>query len=493
MTDLEIAPGVSDPSVRDLLHRVTGIVGAAHVEPAAPNSSPLGFNSGGCRPRRVSALLRPRTVEHVRGVLRACAQHSGVASVHAFSTGRNWGLGSREPAGDVTLALDLSALDRIRAIDVAAGWAVIEPGVTQAQLAEAVAGSDRMVNITVSTAHSSVLGNVLERGVGLRHQRVDDLAGLEVVLPDGEVLRVGWWPDRERPTAVYPFGRGPSLLQLFVQSNLGVVTGAVVRLLPRPEALRIVRVTFRPESLAGAATLFRRWVTQELTSGVPKVFNPVAARGYGTEGGLAMAHLPVDGAAAKVAALTRIILAEARDSGVFVEVSVDAEDPGSPHHEVTTLVERAYLGDPDRNDTLFRAKMGRAAEEIDEHVGFLFFLPMVPFSPHALVLAEQLLGDVTTAAGVSCGATAHLLGPDHVDFVVTLRFDRSPDEVARAHRALDLLYASFTRAGFLPYRLDIDHHEWMDRCGDDPSARRLLRRLKEFIDPRGVIAVGRYR
>ncbi|MEV6601737.1 FAD-binding oxidoreductase [Actinoplanes sp. NPDC051346] len=492
MTTSDLTSGRTGPGVSTLRHRLADIVGTDRVE-GGDGADPglLGPNSGGYRSRRVGLRVRPRTADQVRGVLRECAEHPDGVAVHAFSTGRNWGLGSREPAQDDVVALDLSGLDRVRDIDVPAGWAVIEPGVTQGRLAEILSGTDRMVNVTVSTAHSSVLGNALERGVGLRHQRVDDLVGLEVVLPDGELLRVGWWPDRDRPTAVYPYGRGPSLLQLFVQSNLGVVTGAVIRLLPRPEQLRVVRATFRPESLPRAAELFRRWVTQGLTSGVPKVFNPVAARGYGVDDGLAMAHLPVDGAAAKVSALTSVIIAEARDSGVFVEVATD-DDPDGPHHAVTSLVERAYLGDPDVTDTVFRTKMGVAAERIDEQVGFLFFLPMVPFTATALAHADRLLSEVTATTGLPCGGTAHLLGPDHVDFVVALRFPRSPDDFTRAHRALELLYESFTGAGFLPYRLDVDHHEWIDRCGDDPAARRFVRRLKNTIDPAGVIAPGRY-
>ncbi|GGU44204.1 hypothetical protein [Lentzea flava] len=60
-----------------------------------------------------------------------------------------------------------------------------------------------MLNVTVSAAETSVLGNALDRGSSLRHQRVHDLLGLEVVLPGGELVHVGWWPE-EKPTPVYP-------------------------------------------------------------------------------------------------------------------------------------------------------------------------------------------------------------------------------------------------------------------------------------------------
>lgn len=471
--------------VRAALDAATALVGPERV------TDELGNNTGLFRRRNVFGVVRPRSAKDVQRLTEIFGGN-GSAALHAFSTGRNWGLGSREPADENVVALDLSGLDEVRAIDVEAGWAVVEPGVTQGRMAELLDGTTRMMNVTASSAHSSVLGNALDRGVGLRHLRVEDLMGLEVVLPDGELVRVGWWPDSQRATAVYPHGLGPSLVQLFVQSNLGVVTAATVRLLPRPEALRVVRLEFEPDQYAEVAGHLRRWVAQGLVSGVLKVYNPAAARGYGITSGRYLAHVCVDGTARAVDALVAVIAEEAGDAGVFAEVSTtDSADPASPHHQVTTLVERSYLGDPDVTDTVFEEKMGMPADQLDDRMGFLFFLPLVPFAPDQLSAADTLVRGISAEAGIPCGATLNVLGPDVVDFVVTMKFDRERDAVA-AHRALDLLYERFTEAGFLPYRLDIDHHDWIDRCDHHPTARAFARRLKKLLDPTSVIAPGRY-
>ncbi|GAA2966086.1 FAD-binding oxidoreductase [Actinokineospora diospyrosa] len=468
------------------LAAVEGIVGADRVTRGG-----LGDNTGLFRQRDVLASVKPGSAEQAREVVSAIAAARGAVSVHAFSTGRNWGLGSREPATDTVVALDLSDLTAIRDIDVAAGWAVVEPGVTQGQLAGLLADTERMVNVTVSTAHSSVLGNALDRGVGLRHQRVEDLVGLEVVLPDGELVHVGWWPEQDRKTPVYPHTLGPSLVQLFVQSNLGVVTGATIRLLPRPEALRVVRLNFTPDNLGAATDLLRRWVTQGLAAGVPKFYNPTAARGYGSAPGQFLLHVPVDGTEAAVAALSAIIAEEATRSGVFTEVSTtDATDPTAEHHAVTSLVERSYLGDPDVTDRVFEQKMGMRADQLDSDLGFLFFLPLLPFTAEAVVKAEELLARVHADTGILAGGTGNVLGADLVDLVVAMKFDRA--DARAAHRALDRLYELFSEQGFLPYRLDVDHHGWIDRVGGRPSARAFARRLKDSLDPTGVIAPGRY-
>lgn len=476
------------------LDAARGILGPDRVLlPRAGSATALGPNTSMFRSRRVRAVIRPSTAEAAARVVAAFGSRPGSGPLHPISTGRNWGLGSSEPAQDDAVVLDLGDLAAVRDLDLSGGWAVIEPGVTQGRLAELLRGTGRMLNVTVSAAATSVIGNMLDRGVGLRRQRVDDLLGLEVVLPDGETVRVGWWPDPAKPTAPYPHGLGPSLLPLFVQSNLGVVTAAAIRLLPRPEALRVLRLGFAPERLGEAAAALRRWVHQGLVRGVPRVFDPLAGRAYGGGEDEFLVHLCVDGTAESVEAQLSILAAEAERSALFSRVdATEALDPQHPNHETAVLVERGYAGDPDVSDRLFEAKMGRPADQVDTEVGFVFFLPLIPFTAEAIVQALALVRQISAESGVPCSSTQHILGPDVVDLVVAMRFQRDPATAERAHRALDLLYERFSAAGFAPYRLDVEHAGLLEACGMDPAAAALSRRLKDVIDPHGAIAPGRY-
>ncbi|MBQ0827175.1 FAD-binding oxidoreductase [Streptomyces tagetis] len=492
-------PGTcADPDLAAVLDRVARIVGTDGVtlpaeETNGTEAGPLGPNAGTYRSRRLHAVVRPRTAEEVRRVVESFADGRTAARLHTHSTGGNWGLGSREPAQDGAVVLDLRGLDRVRDIDVAAGWAVLEPGVTQARLARLLRGTERMLNVTASSAHTSVVGNALDRGVGLRHQRVEDLTGLEIVLPNGELIRVGWWPEPGRPTPVYTHGLGPSLVQLFVQSSLGVVTAATVRLLPRPDALRVIRLNFGPDTVESATAEIRRWVSQGLTRGVVKIYNEAAAKAYGSPPGQYLAHVCVDGTPEAVDALSGIVTVEAVTSGLFSAVSdTDAGDPAADNHDIAVRVERAYAGDPDPTDTLFEAKTGHPAARLDEEGGFLFFLPLVPFTGPALARAHHLIEQVRAETGTRCGATFNALDADLVDCVVTMRFPRTETEADRAHRTLDRLYELFTAEGFLPYRLDIEHTEWADRLTPGTGARDFARFLKTAVDPHRIIAPGRY-
>ncbi|GAA2509288.1 FAD-binding oxidoreductase [Streptomyces thermolineatus] len=454
---------------------------------------PPGANVSMFVPRDVYGVVRPRTVDEVRDIVRAFARTEEGPRLQALSTGRNWGLGSREPARDGVVTLELGGLDAVRELSVEGGWAVVEPGVTQLRLAELLAGTGRMLNVTASSGHTSVLGNAVDRGVGLRRQRTLDLVGLEVVLPDGELIRTGWWPHGEHPGAINPQGLGPSPLALFTQSDLGIVTAGVVRLLPRPEAQCVLRLGFGSGRLAEAVDELRRWTAQGLVSGVLKVYDPVSTRSYGGLGDEYLTHLCVSGTERSVAAVTRVVEEEAEESGLFTRVLRSDEHPPAPDDLVARAVERLYAGDPSRNEAMLRSAVGQEADRVDaEGGGWLFFLPLIPFTGPSVARAQELLDRVHAETGIRPGSTVNALDPDVVDLVVSFRFPRTEHHARQAHRALDRTYELFAEAGFHPYRLDSDHHAWMDRFSGDPAARAFVRRLKETLDPRRVIAPGRY-
>jgi 4-cresol dehydrogenase (hydroxylating) len=114
--------------------------------------------------RAIPLVVRPGSEAEVAAVIRI-ANELRVA-LYAISTGRNWGLGSKLPARDGCVLVDLSRMNRIIEVSVDFAYAIIEPGVTQLQLATYL--KDRhpglTFNFTGSFAHTSIVGNVLERG-----------------------------------------------------------------------------------------------------------------------------------------------------------------------------------------------------------------------------------------------------------------------------------------------------------------------------------------
>ncbi|WP_104129671.1 chorismate mutase [Cryobacterium sp. N21] len=449
-------------------------------------------NVSGFAPRRILAILRPHSVEQVAEIIRAF-QSGAEPPLYAVSTGCNWGLGSRGAVEDDSVRLELDGLNQIRDISVANGWAVIEPGVTQHDLTTRLLGSRRILNVTASSAHTSILGNALDRGVGLRRQRLHDLVGVEVIMPDGELVRLGWWP-HESGSAPNAAGLGPSLLSLFSQSDLGIVTAGVIRLIARPEVQHVLRLSFGADRLVLVVDAIRRWQAQGLFQGVLKIYDATSSTSYGSkdEDGY-RAHLSVGGTAASVSALLGILTDEASETGLFSSIDRSDQKPPTEDDTVARVVEAGFAGDTSLHEQMLRAATGSEATMVDTHGGgWIFFLPLIPYTGADVQSALCLLDEVHEQTGVRAGATINALDSDVIDLVVSLRFDRSnEEEAAKAHRALDRLYESFTESGYWPYRLDTEHSAWADRLGN-PAARALGRRLKAMLDPDQVIAHGRY-
>ena len=172
------------------------------------------------------AVARPASSEQV-AALAGFAAGSGLALV---PRGAGTNLAAAMRPSDDSLVLDLSGMDRIAAVDTEARRAVVEPGVINGDLKAKVAPAGlRYAPDPASTPISSIGGNIAENaggpscikyGVTFHH-----VIALEVVLADGRVVTLR--DDDEI-----------DLLGLMIGSEgtLGVVTRAVLSLLPLPEA-----------------------------------------------------------------------------------------------------------------------------------------------------------------------------------------------------------------------------------------------------------------
>jgi 4-cresol dehydrogenase (hydroxylating) len=146
--------------------------------------------------------------------------------IYPVSRGKNWGQGDACPVREGQAVLDLSGMDRIVEVNAELAYAVVEPGVTQGQLALHLENFPTlMLDVTASAADSSLLGNYIERGDGFSPygERFSHCCGMEVVLPDGSVVETGYarfaLPDDSGCRYLAKWGTGPSLDGLFSQSN----------------------------------------------------------------------------------------------------------------------------------------------------------------------------------------------------------------------------------------------------------------------------------
>lgn len=197
---------------------------------------------------RPAAVVFPRTTAEVQAVV-ALASTTRTALV---TRGAGSGLAGGANALDGCIVLCTTRMDQILTIDPSDQFAVVQPGVINAELTAAVraAGLDYPPD-PASQGFSTIGGNVATNAGGLCCVKYgvtgDYVLGLEVVLADGSVLRTG----RRTVKGV----AGYDLTALFVGSEgiLGVVTEVTVRLRPMPATPATVVGMFGSLAEAGAA------------------------------------------------------------------------------------------------------------------------------------------------------------------------------------------------------------------------------------------------
>jgi 4-cresol dehydrogenase (hydroxylating) flavoprotein subunit len=130
-----------------------------------------------------AGVLYPQTTQEVAEIVRA-ANPLKIA-LYPISRGKNWGYGDACAASVGQVILDFSRMNAICELNVERAYVVVEPGVTQGQLAEylAKAKSGLWMDATGAGPDASLVGNILDRGFG--HTRYGDhfqtCCGLEVV------------------------------------------------------------------------------------------------------------------------------------------------------------------------------------------------------------------------------------------------------------------------------------------------------------------------
>ncbi|KAK6948854.1 hypothetical protein Daesc_008925 [Daldinia eschscholtzii] len=148
--------------------------------------------------------------------------------------------GGPAPRVPGSIALDLHRMNKIIEVNEKFSYAVVEPGVTFGDLYEYCEKNKlKAWPSTASLGWGSVIGNALDRGLGFIPTGVhyENIAGMEVVLADGDIVRTGQFAMSNSPSAhITKLTFGPSIDGLFLQSNLGIVTKMGINLTPQPQA-----------------------------------------------------------------------------------------------------------------------------------------------------------------------------------------------------------------------------------------------------------------
>ena len=494
----------------------------------------------------ISGVYYPESAADVVDIVRS--HRSPRRPLYPVSRGLNWGYGSRSPVTADNALLDLSRMNRIlNADDISLDFpiAIIEPGVTQAQLSAFLAERcpELTFNVTGAGCDTSILGNALDRGVGYFGPRKEDLFGLEIVTGTGEMLRTGFRRlGEDSPLAhCHPYGLGPMLDGLFFQGNFGIVTSACFRLIPRrPKEVAISMALREVRFLAEFIDLMARFKREGLLSSVTHIGNKARTQstlsygvtaylerecGYTPERAAAEADqaialvapnewtslAAITGNAGQVRSAIREIRRRVGHIARVMVVTDTLLDVGyalthalrflpfaranaAAIHAIRPLHKLALGMPTDAPIDNLLWQYGRAdlpASALDESpCGLLFVNPALPLDGGAVVAVVDELRAVAERHGHKLYITLNIETSTSMVAVINLLFDRSsPEEVARAHRCAGDMLAAIRRRGLEAYRARAD---MMRDIVEDNAYWRTIRRLKEIFDPDDIIAPGRY-
>jgi FAD/FMN-containing dehydrogenase len=213
------------------------------------------------------AAVRPASRDEVVTVLQIAAKH-GVAVLPA--SGRTGLTGGLMTKGGLILSVE--RLNKIRAIKPAARIAIVEAGVVLDSLHKAAEAEGLYFPLWFGARGSAMIGGVLSTNAGgsnvLRYGSTRALClGLEVVLADGRVLNL--------MSELHKDNSGYDLKQIFIgaEGTLGVITAAVMKLVPRPRAY--ATATLAARSLPDALVLLNR--LQAASGGAVEAFEYMPA------------------------------------------------------------------------------------------------------------------------------------------------------------------------------------------------------------------------
>jgi len=223
----------------DVLSELRSLVGNENVLTLPEDLIPYSFDGTAALRQMPGCVVFTTTTAQVSEILKYANRTKTPVVTRGSGTGLS---GGSLPSTDC-IVLCTVKMDRILELDRANLTMLVEPGVTTVNIADAAAAVGLFYPPDPGSMKISTIGgNVAENSGGLRGLKYgvtrNYVMGLEVVLPDGEVM----WTGNKCVKDV----AGYSLKDLFIGSEgtLGIVTRILLRLAPKPQAKKTMVATF---------------------------------------------------------------------------------------------------------------------------------------------------------------------------------------------------------------------------------------------------------
>jgi 4-cresol dehydrogenase (hydroxylating) flavoprotein subunit len=506
-----LPPGLSASDFAEALEAFRRIVGKDQVYTGEALSSYVDPYSiaADAHAHATPAAVAPESTEQVQALLKVANQYK--VPLWPISCGKNHGYGGAAPRMPGTVVLDLKRMNRILEVNVESGYALVEPGVSYFDLYAYLQEKGIKLWLDVpDPGWGSVLGNALERGVGYTpygdHFMMQ--CGMEIVLPNGELLRTGMGAMPGSNTwQLFKYGYGPYVDGMFSQSNFGVVTKMGIWLMPEPPGYRPYMISFqREEDLEQVVEILRPLKVGSVIQNAATLRSLLLVAGINaTKSQYFKGAGPIPDSAAKQ------IMAD-QDIGMWNFYGA-LYGPPPVMDTLWSVIRDAFARVPgakfyfpeDRkqdNDVLkHRAQTMRGVPRLTEYGfvnwvgggGHIGFSPVSPIKGSEAMKQYTMVRDRMHEHGFDY-MSVFAIGWREMHHVVELIFDRHDAESRnKAHELFGILVREAAAAGYGEYRT---HISFMDQIAktygwNDGATMKFNNLLKDAIDPNGILAPGK--
>lgn len=510
-----VPPGVTEEGLEKALDAFVAALGAEKVASDAETLKAYRdpYQISTWTTNLAAAVVKPTSTEEVQEIVRLANEHR--IPLWPIGRGKNNGYGGPAPQVNGSIIVSFENMNRVLEINEDLGYAMVEPGVSWIDLYEAIeAGGHDLVASIVDVGWGGVVSNTLDHGLTYMPYSIDQAShcGMEVVLPDGDLIRTGMGAMEGNKTwPLYKRGLGPTSTELFMQSNYGIVTKMGYWLMPKPEvymplwlrswneddigpivdALRELMldgtIDMRPQfsnTLIMASMMSSRkdwWdgdgpVPEHIIDKIAKELNlgrwMMRFALYGDEA-------VVDHRYAK--------LKKRFESISGVEVTGEKYEK-SEWKNLQNPHEQIQIGIP--NLDLYKMASWYGGEE----GGHVDFSPVIPLTTTDTLAAQSLMKEMVQEAGLDLMAGLLPINARSTTFINVLAFDtKDEDQTRRAYEVAKKMVAIAGKKGYGEYRA---HLSFMDLAADqfgfnNHSQRRFNETIKDALDPNGILAPGK--
>lgn len=455
----------------DLYNELTSIVDKDYVSNRKEELYMYGRDPGLMPPHEPDFVVMPTTVEEVQAIIRL-ANHEKIPVVPKGGGLALTGLVIPQKGG---ILLDMKRMDRIIEVNEKGSYAIVEGGVTHGILKSFLLKNYPHLRHSIpdSPPIATIVANAVIHGQGRLTQQhgfnSEMVCGLEVVLPTGEICKIG-----SCAVSQYWFSKGPplpDLSSLFFGwfGTTGVITKLGIKLYPCKKFRE--PMLFLTDKAELVPEIMMRLGRTEMIEDLVVTAQPIPLR---YRGNYYILFYITGNSQVEMEFKTKMAwdalwdIFERRDGG-FVSLVPEMKAP--------------MLSMPSKDTTRFA--------DVSKGGGFEYSGPIAPIEKYPVFVKK--LVELADKYNLFYSSAARMIDGGHcMMFSFSYTFNRADrDTMIRAKQALDEAAEFAIENGGVMWKPNIDEQK-MTMAKMDPNTLELMRKIKNLLDPNGIMNPGNW-